>query len=172
MTRVDLPEPDTPVTQIILPSGKSTVMSCRLFSCALTMRRNFPLPGRRASGTSTYLRPERYAPVILRLTLQISATLPAATISPPWTPHRGRHPQYNPPGASYPRHAPPRSGCCQVAQTLHRGDQLIIVTLVQADARLIQHIQHTGQALPIWVARRMRWLSPPDRDAAPRESVR
>ena len=27
-------------------------------------------------------------------------------------------------------------------------------------------------ALPIWVARRMRWLSPPESDAAPRESVR
>ena len=33
----------------------------------------------------------------------------------------------------------------KVAQTLHRGDQLIIVTLVQTDARLVQHIQHTGQ---------------------------
>ena len=35
-------------------------------------------------------------------------------------------------------------GVAKVAQTLHRSDQLIIVTLVQADARLIQHIQHTG----------------------------
>ena len=89
LTSVDLPEPDTPVTQTILPSGKSTVMSCRLFSWALTTRRNLPLPGRRVSGTSTYFRPERYAPVMLRLTLQMSATLPAATISPPCTPAPG-----------------------------------------------------------------------------------
>ena len=36
-------------------------------------------------------------------------------------------------------------GVAQVAQTLHGGNQLIVVALVQADARLVQHIQHTGQ---------------------------
>ena len=36
-------------------------------------------------------------------------------------------------------------GVAQVAQALHGGDQFIIVALVQADARLVQHVQHTGQ---------------------------
>ena len=36
-------------------------------------------------------------------------------------------------------------GVAQVAQALHRGNQLVVVTLVQADTRLIQHIEHTGQ---------------------------
>ena len=61
----------------------------------------------------------------------------------------------------------------QVAQAFHGGDELVVVALVQADARLVQHIEHTRSARwPIWVARRMRWLSPPESDAAPRESVR
>ena len=32
----------------------------------------------------------------------------------------------------------------------------IIVALVQADARLVQRTQHTGQRAAIWVARRIR----------------
>ena len=33
----------------------------------------------------------------------------------------------------------------EVAQTLHSGDQLVVVALVQADARLVQHIQNARQ---------------------------
>ena len=36
----------------------------------------------------------------------------------------------------------------QVAQALQGLDQAVIVALVQADGRLIQHVQHTGQARP------------------------
>ena len=33
----------------------------------------------------------------------------------------------------------------KVAQVFERGNQLVVVALVQADAGLVQHIQHTGQ---------------------------
>src|SRR5205085_3510364 len=34
----------------------------------------------------------------------------------------------------------------QVAQVLQRADQAVVVTLVQADARFVQHVHHAGQA--------------------------
>ena len=37
-------------------------------------------------------------------------------------------------------------GISQIAQPPQRADQPVVVALVQADARLVQHIQHTGQA--------------------------
>ena len=36
-------------------------------------------------------------------------------------------------------------GVAQVAQTLERGEQPVVVALVQADARFIQHIQHADE---------------------------
>ena len=33
----------------------------------------------------------------------------------------------------------------KVAQPLHRRDELVVVALVQADARFVQHIEHAGQ---------------------------
>ena len=53
-------------------------------------------------------------------------------------------------------------------QPLQRPQQPLIVPLVQPDARLVQHIQHAGQPrLPIWLANRIRWLSPPESVADP-----
>jgi hypothetical protein len=63
-------------------------------------------------------------------------------------------------------------GVAEVAQPPQRAQQPLVVALVQADRGFIQHIQHAGQPEPIWLARRMRWLSPPDSVAEPRDSVR
>ena len=60
----------------------------------------------------------------------------------------------------------------KVAQFVQRAKQFGVVALVQADGGLVQDIQHTHQPEPIWVARRMRCASPPDKVAAARESVR
>ena len=49
---VDLPPPDTPVTQISLPSGKSAVTDCRLFPVALTTVSILPFPLRLTAGTA------------------------------------------------------------------------------------------------------------------------
>ena len=49
-----------------------------------------------------------------------------------------------------------------VAQVLQRGDQAVVVALVQADAGLVQHIHHARQARADLEARRMRCASPPE----------
>jgi hypothetical protein len=59
-----------------------------------------------------------------------------------------------------------------VAQMAQRADQAVVVALVQADAGLVQHIHHAGQAEPIWLARRMRCDSPPLSVSALRSRLR
>ena len=57
--RLDLPEPEMPVTQMNSPRGKLTSMLRRLFSRAPFTVRQWPLPVRRVWGTAMRLRPER-----------------------------------------------------------------------------------------------------------------
>src|SRR3989339_2249821 len=64
LTNVLLPDPDTPVTQISFPRGKSTSMPFRLFPDAALMEKRNPLPGLRFSGVTICRLPERYMPVI------------------------------------------------------------------------------------------------------------
>src|SRR5579872_2056567 len=52
LTRVDLPEPDTPVTATNLPSGMLTVTSWRLLARAPLTVRRWPSPERRDVGTA------------------------------------------------------------------------------------------------------------------------
>ena len=51
LTSVDLPEPDTPVTQVNVPSGIFTGMPFRLCSRGLWIVMKCPLPFRRFAGT-------------------------------------------------------------------------------------------------------------------------
>lgn len=89
MVSVDLPPPETPVTQTNLPKGKSTVTSWRLLPLAFTTVRALPLPFRRSAGTEISRVPERYWPVRLAGSAAISAGVPCATTCPPWTPAPG-----------------------------------------------------------------------------------
>ena len=59
-TSVDLPPPDTPVTQVNVPNGNPAVIDLRLLPRAFTTRtiRSF-CTGRRSIGTSIRRRPER-----------------------------------------------------------------------------------------------------------------
>ncbi len=64
-------------------------------------------------------------------------------------------------------------GVAHVPQPHQRLDQPVIVPLVQADAGLVEHVQHPPTSPdPIWVASRIRCASPPDREPADRDSVR
>ena len=64
-TSVDLPDPETPVTETKSPSGIATSISLRLFSLApLITSWRLGSIGLRESGISIDLRPDRYAPVI------------------------------------------------------------------------------------------------------------
>ena len=88
-TSEDLPDPDTPVTQVNVPSGMAASTFFRLFSDAPITRRKFPFPFRRSAGTAIFRFPERYWPVRLFGFAMTSSGVPAATMRPPWTPAPG-----------------------------------------------------------------------------------
>ncbi|MNL61530.1 hypothetical protein D3C87_1854700 [compost metagenome] len=61
---VDLPEPDTPVTQVSRPIGMSRSTSRKLLPRApLSDSDNFLLRGVRLAGTAIFTRPDKYLPV-------------------------------------------------------------------------------------------------------------
>ncbi|MPN43956.1 hypothetical protein SDC9_191517 [bioreactor metagenome] len=88
-TSDDLPLPDTPVTQVNVPSGIETSIFLRLFSFAPSTVRNFPFPFLCVLGVIIFFFPERYSPVSDLGFAAISSGVPAATISPPWMPAPG-----------------------------------------------------------------------------------
>ena len=60
LTRVDFPEPETPVTAMNFPRGKRAVIFCKLCSCAPVISIKRPFPTRRSSGTSILRLPDKY----------------------------------------------------------------------------------------------------------------
>ena len=150
MTSVDLPEPDTPVTATNRPSGMSTVRFRRLLARApddpepvlgigAPGARRAPAPGARPGDTAPVSevgcwqdRPRRS---------------PSATTSPPKRPARG--PRSITWSAARDRllvvlHHDHR--VAQVAQPAQRAEQALVVPLVQADARLVEDVEHADQA--------------------------
>ena len=83
LTKVDLPEPETPVTTVITPSGNTTSRFFRLFSRAPRTVMALPFGLRRSGSMAMCWRPEMYAPVRDAGEFMISAGVPAATNSPP-----------------------------------------------------------------------------------------
>ncbi|MNN87553.1 hypothetical protein D3C81_2051230 [compost metagenome] len=59
LIRVDLPEPETPVTQVITPMGRSRLTLRRLLPLAPLSFNHLPVSGVRSSGMAICLRPER-----------------------------------------------------------------------------------------------------------------
>ena len=76
LTRVDLPEPETPVTATKQPSGNATSMSRRLCSRAPRTTICSPEPRRRLSGTRIEVSPVRYWPVREAFSARRPATSP------------------------------------------------------------------------------------------------
>ena len=64
LTRVDFPEPETPVTQLNNPKGIFTVTSFKLFSLAFIISIAFPFDFLLLLGTFTFSLPLKYLPVI------------------------------------------------------------------------------------------------------------
>ena len=90
LIRVDLPEPETPVTQVIRPIGMVKLTFCRLLPLAPRMRSCLAgFCGRRRVGTAIPSLPDRYWPVMEASLLRISSRLPWAITWPPWTPAPG-----------------------------------------------------------------------------------
>ena len=79
LTSDDLPLPETPVTQVKVPSGIETSRSLRLFSCAPRTVRKLPFPVLRAFGTSIFFLPLKYWPVREFGFAMTSAGVPQAT---------------------------------------------------------------------------------------------
>ena len=63
-------------------------------------------------------------------------------------------------------------GVAEVAQAAQRLEQPRVVALVEANRRLVEDVEHAGEARADLAARRMRWLSPPDSEPELRASVR
>ena len=62
-TSVDFPDPETPVTTVITPSGNVTSRFLRLFSFAPRIVSAAPFACRRSGRIAIEVRPEIYAPV-------------------------------------------------------------------------------------------------------------
>ena len=88
LTNELLPEPDTPVTQVITPTGNFTLTFLRLFSAAPRTSTQ-PAGLRRFDGIAICFRPLRYAPVKESSFCMISCAVPCATTSPPNAPAPG-----------------------------------------------------------------------------------
>ena len=88
MTRELLPDPETPVTTVMIPSGISTSISLRLLTRAPRTLIH-PEGFLRSEGTGMNLVPLRYWPVIESGLAMISSAVPCATTRPPWEPAPG-----------------------------------------------------------------------------------
>ena len=86
---VDLPPPETPVTQVNSPSGMSAEIFFRLLPRAPTTRSTRCGFFGRRSGTAISRTPLRYSPVSDAGLAMISAGVPWATMLPPCTPAPG-----------------------------------------------------------------------------------
>ena len=89
MVKVLFPPPETPVTQVKVPTGISPVTPFRLLPRAPVIFSRFLPIGRRFSGTGTSRSPMRYWPVMESFDAMMSAGVPSAITSPPWTPAAG-----------------------------------------------------------------------------------
>ena len=82
------PEPETPVTTVMIPSGISTSIFLRLCSLAPFIVSQ-PVGCLRSFGTGMHSLPLRYWPVMESGQAMISSGVPAAMTSPPSLPARG-----------------------------------------------------------------------------------
>jgi len=60
----------------------------------------------------------------------------------------------------------------EIAKLLKGAEEAVVVASVQADGRLVEDVEDARRREPIWVARRMRWASPPESVAAERLRLR
>ncbi len=68
--------------------------------------------------------------------------------------------------------ARPPAACCPGRAAFQGVQQPAVVARVQADRRLVEHVEHAAQAAADLAARRMRCISPPESVGAGRASVR
>ncbi len=143
----DLPEPDTPVTATSLPSGTSTVMFFRLFARAPRMVRCLPLPDRRSVGNGDarsageILPRDRFGG--LGHPIGCAGDDDASAVRARARPHI----DHVIGGAQHVEIVfDDEHGVAQIAQLAQHVDQPGGVARMQADRRLVEHVQHARQA--------------------------
>ena len=146
MTSVLLPDPDAPVMATSCPSGKPTSTALRLFSRAPRTVRTLPLPLRRFFGIAIERLPERNCPVgeALHASTSIDRSLndDRAAVDARAGPHLDDMVR----GANRVLVVlDDDDRVADVAEPLERRDHLDVVLRVQADARLVQHVEHAHQ---------------------------
>ena len=146
LTRVDLPEPETPVTQQKTPSGTATSMPLRLCSRA-------PRTTQRAGRLAALLRhldPALAGEVLAGQRGRVLGDLlrraggdhVAAVFA-------GAGPEVDQVVGGHHRALVVLDHdhrVAEVAQAVEGGDQLLVVALVQADRGLVEHVHHADQA--------------------------
>ena len=168
LTSVDLPEPLTPVTAVITPSGTFTSMLFRLFAAAPRISTQPDGVCRWAGMSMTRVRARNW-PVSDSATASMSAALPCATISPPCSPAPG------PMSTMWSAARIVCSSCSTTMTVLPSSRSRSSVAMSFALSRWCRPIDGSSRMYstptsdePIWVARRIRCASPPLSVAAAR----
>ena len=172
--RVDLPLPDTPVMQVISPNGNSRVTFLRLLPRApLSTSMRSGLTGVRTEGTAMAVLPLKYWPVMDSAQAATFSGVSAISTLPPCSPAPG--PMSMTKSAS--RMA--SSSCSTTITLLPKSRRRLRVASRRSLSRWCRPMEGSSSTyitpvrpLPIWLARRMRWASPPDKVSALRLKLR
>ena len=146
-TRLDLPEPLTPVTTMKLAQREAHVEIAQI---VLAGPAQDQIPRhcrrRRSAGMGIWRRPDRYAPVRLFSSAATPSGVPAAHDLAAML-ARARAQIDQPIGRVHRLLVvlDHQHRVAQVAQVAERADQPGVVALVQADARLVQDVEHAHQ---------------------------
>ena len=146
LTSVDFPDPLTPVTAVSTPSGILTSRFFRLFARAPRMTISPFSSGRRAFGVGMTRAPVRYAPVSEKGSAVSSMSAcgraleddVAAVVA-------GAGSEIDDVVGGADRLLvvlDDDHGVAEIAQPRQRREQLPVVALVQADRRLVEHVEH------------------------------
>ena len=146
MTSVLLPDPDAPVIATSMPSGNVTSIALRLFSRAPRTVSVLPLPFRRCFGVAIDRLPERNCPVGDALHVEHVVERPLHHDAAAVHARARAHLDEVVGGADRVLVVlDDDDGVADVAQALERRDHLDVVLRVQADARLVEHVEHPHQ---------------------------
>ena len=148
MTSVDLPEPETPVTAMKRPTGKSTSMPFRLCIARAAHREPAALVVRAPRRDERCVaRPLRNCPGDrARRRPRSSSAVPSATTSPPCSPAPGPRSTTQSADAHHLLVVlDDEHGVADVAQPLERVDEPAVVALVEPDRRLVEDVEHADE---------------------------
>ena len=147
MTSVDLPDPLTPVTAMNVPSGNATSMFLRLLARAPRTTISPRVGGRRTAGIVNALQPGEVLPG------QRLAWRRQQLLRPPLEHHvaavfAGARPEVDQVVGRANRLfvvLDDEHGVAEIAQLAERAEQPPVVALMQANRRLVEHVEHAGE---------------------------